>query len=158
MTTPPQGRLTLTIESPDGRLVARRDARNLVVKGGAQIIAGLFSGKGKTAIDNVRIGFGKATADVSSTALTAPAQAIDPAHLRAPLTDANFTVDGGGATSVTVRISAPFNPQEEKIENVSEAGLFAGDTLYNQVVFEPITMLKDHVITFFWQVDFPFGR
>jgi hypothetical protein len=158
MITPPQGRLTLTIETPDGRLVARREARNLVVKGGAQIIAGLFSGKGKTAIDNVRIGFGKATADVSSTALTAPPQAIDAAHLRAPLTGDDFTVDASSPTSVTVRITAPFSPQEDKIEGVSEAGLFAGDTLYNQVVFEPITLVRDHVITFFWQVDFPFGR
>jgi hypothetical protein len=157
MTTPPQGRLTLTMHAPDGRLVARRETRNLVVKGGAQLIASLFAGAAATPINRVRIGFGKATADVTSTALTAPQPPIAAASLEAPLVKENFTIDTTGQSSVTVRISAPFTPNAD-IAGVTEAGLFAGQVLYNQVVFEPITMSAGHVITFFWQIDFPFGR
>jgi len=155
MTTPPQGRLTLTIHTPDGRLVDRREARNLVVKGGAQLIAGLFSGKLSTPIDRVRVGFGKASAAVASDRLDAPQP--HPENLQAPLTKDNFTVDVTGETAVSVRVSAPFTPTAD-VAGVTEAGLFAGEVLYNQVVFEPINLSTGHVITFFWQIDFPFGR
>lgn len=155
MTTPPQGRLTLTICAADGRLVARREARNLVVKGGAQLIADLFSGKAATPIDRVRVGFGKASAAVASDRLDAPQP--HPPNLEAPLTKENFTVDVTGQTAVSVRISAPFTPSAD-VAGVTEAGLFAGNILYNQVVFEPINLAVGHVITFFWQIDFPFGR
>ena len=157
MHIPPQGSLTLTIRSQGGDVVARREARNLVVRDGAALIAGLFSGKAKTSIDRIRIGFGD-HATPESKALTAPTPAIaDASALEAPVKPEHFQVDPAGAGAVKVSISVPFEPKQD-FANVSEAGLFAGTTLYNQVVFEPIAMVKGQAITFFWQIDFPFGR
>jgi hypothetical protein len=156
MHKPPQGRLTLTIRSREGALVATRSARNLVVRDGAALIAALFSGRPATPIDRIRIGFGDhATAE--SKALTAPTPAVEAAALEAPVKSDNFQVDTAGAGAVKVSISVPFEPKQD-FSSVSEAGLFAGNTLYNQVIFEPIAMSKGQAITFFWQIDFPFGR
>ena len=44
------------------------------------------------------------------------------------------------------------------LPDVTEAGLLAGEELYNQVVFEPVTMQASQNITFFWEIDFPFGQ
>jgi hypothetical protein len=156
MHQPPQGRLTLTIRTRHGALVGERRARNLVVRDGAALIAALFSGQTATHVDNIRIGFGDhATAE--SKALTVPGGPFDFSLLQAPVKPEHFQIDAGGAGAVKVSISVPFEPKED-LGNVSEAGLFAGGTLYNQVVFEPIAMTKGQAITFFWQIDFPFGR
>ena len=50
-----------------------------------------------------------------------------------------------------------FQPTVE-LTGVTEAGLLAGDKLYNQVVFEPVTLRPGQDVTFFWEIDFPFGH
>jgi hypothetical protein len=59
--------------------------------------------------------------------------------------------------TVQVLITSIFTPTVELVD-VSEAGLMAADKLYNQVVFEPITLQTGQDITFFWEIDFPFGH
>ena len=44
------------------------------------------------------------------------------------------------------------------LDAVSEAGLLSDDTLYNQVVFEPITLKAGQEISLFWEIDFPYGH
>lgn len=153
---PPQGRLLLTIRDERGELVASRAAKNRVLRGGAELIASLFAGARNTPIDRVRLGFGEASADPTATALTPPAEAIPPERLEAPLKPEHFTVRPGD-DKVTVDVAAPFEPQQD-IAGVSEAGLVSGDVLYNQVIFEPVTLRQGQVVTFFWQIDFPFGQ
>jgi hypothetical protein len=157
MRIPPQGRLTLTIRSRNGELVAERHARNLVVRSGADLIARLLSGgPGATPINFVRFGFGDhATPD--ATVLTPPVEEIPPTALEAAIAPASFSIDGGTDGMVKVNVSVPFNPTQD-ISGVTEAGLFAGQTLYNQVVFDPVTLTTGQVITFYWQIDFPYGR
>jgi hypothetical protein len=153
---PPQGRLLLTIRDERGEVVATRAAKNRVLRGGANVIANLFSGARTTPIDRVRLGFGQASIEPTADALTRPAEDIPQERLEAPLKTEHFTVRLAD-DRVTVDVAAPFEPQQD-IAGVSEAGLVSGDVLYNQVVFEPVTLRQGQVVTFFWQIDFPFGQ
>jgi hypothetical protein len=153
-----RGRLTMTVR--DGTATELRCARNLVLQAGAELVAGLFAGvDGAKPIDSIAIGFGQDGADIGATALTPPADAsIDAAALRSPVGKDDFAVaiDQNGRT-VRVTVATVFSPTVE-LTDVTEAGLLAGDHLYNQVVFEPVTLRPGQDVTFFWEIDFPFGH
>jgi hypothetical protein len=154
-----RGRLRLRITDLGGATVERH-ASNLVLSLGAEIVARRFAGVADApAIDRVRVGFGSEAAAVDAVALTPPADASIPAaaleHAVAPA-DFDITVDAA-ARLVRVAITARFSPTVE-LRDVTEAGLLAGDQLYNQVVFEPVTLRVGQDVTFFWEVDFPFGH
>ena len=156
----PRGRMVMTVRAPDGTALAERRAGNIVLRGGAVLIARLFSGAaGAMPIDAVGIGFADMPGDAELTALKPPpaAPAIPPAALRTPLTPDSVTIATDQAGAVQVRVAAVFKPALE-LKNVTEAGLLAGDTLYNQVIFEPVTLTAGQDVTFFWQIDFPFGH
>jgi len=154
----PRGRLELTVRDGSGAVVARRAARNLVVRNGAAVVARLFSGAaGAQPINQLRLGFAKEGGTPELKALTPPNGAIAPEALRSTLKASDFTIDTTSADAVQVSISAAFHPTVD-LNDVSEAGLFAADDLYNHVVFEPISLKTGQDITFFWQVNFPFGR
>jgi len=154
----PIGRLHLRVQSRHG-VVAERRARNIVLRQGAAIIAGLFSGTGGvTAINRIRVGFSTDSGSPELTALTPPADATIPAAaLESPVVAADFRVSADGSDSVRVSVSSVFAPSVE-LRDVTEAGLLAGDKLYNQVVFEPVTLRPGQDVTFFWEIDFPFGH
>jgi hypothetical protein len=159
-TNGPQGRLTLQIHSPDGTQAAERRASNIVLRRGAEIVANLFAGVDEARpIDRVQVGFGTEAADVGATALTPPDDgAIDPDALDGPVASDDFAIETDAAARlVRVSIAATFAPTVD-LDDVSEAGLLAGDQLYNQVVFEPVDMRVGQDITLFWEVDFPFGH
>lgn len=154
----PRGRLEVTVRDGSGTVVARRAARNMVVRNGAAIVARLFSGAASAQpINQLRLGFANEGGTPELKALTPPDGAIAPEALRSPLKASDFTIDTTSADAVQVSISAVFHPTVD-LTDVSEAGLFAGDDLYNHVVFEPISLKTGQDITFFWQVNFPFGR
>lgn len=154
----PRGRMVMRVRAPDGALVAERCADNIVLRGGALLIARLFSGApGGAAVDRIGIGFALNPGDAELGALTPPEAEIDPEALRTALPPESFTIITDQDGAIEVHIAAVFKPTR-KFENVSEAGLFAGDTLYNQVIFEPVTLVAGQDVTFFWQIDFPFGR
>jgi hypothetical protein len=156
----PRGRLHLRVER-GGRIVAERRARNLVLTGGAEIVARLFAGRPDAGpVNKLRVGFGQEAVDVDATGLTAPPAdaGIDPSALEATVAADDFTLETDTAARlVRVSIATTFSPSED-LDGVTEAGLLAGETLYNQVVFEPVDLRVGQDITFFWQVDFPFGR
>jgi hypothetical protein len=155
----PRGRLSLTVRA-GGRVVARRQARNMVLRQGAAIVAGLFAGSpGGLPINRVKVGFAKDGGTPELTALTPPPPPLTapPETLSAPLGADAFHVVADQPDSVRVSITALFKPTVD-LPGVSEAGLLAGDRLYNQVVFEPIHLQIGQDVTFFWEVDFPFGR
>lgn len=154
----PNGRLDLVVRSRQGRVEARRQVRNIVLQGGAELIAQLFSGAGGAGpIDRILIGFGHEAATANATALTPPDDAGVPASaLETLLPPGSFVIDTGGAGKVSVAVNAVFSPTLE-LPDVTEAALAANDRLYNQVVFEPITLRVGQDVTFFWQIEFPYG-
>ena len=154
----PRGRLTLTVTEPSGGTVALRRVNNIVLRQGAAIIAGLFAGQtGAAPINRIRVGFGTEGGDPSLTGLAPPDPPIGPEHLETSLGPEAFQVDATGPRAVKVSIQAVFKPTAN-LEGVTEAGLVAGDKLYNQVVFEPVDLRVGQDVTFFWEVDFPFGH
>ena len=154
-----RGRLHLVVRE-GGAEVASRRARNIVLQAGAEIVASLFSGaEGAKAIDTVAVGFGADGADVKATALTPPADPdIQASELTSPVQADDFAVEiDNDDRMVRVSVATVFRPTVE-LKDVTEAGLLAGERLYNQVVFEPVTLRPGQDVTFFWEIDFPFGH
>jgi hypothetical protein len=97
-------------------------------------------------------------ADVSATALSGPQTGhFDPAALQSPVAPTDFTLATDRPAVVVVSLSSVFHPTDD-LPDVSEAGLFGGDRLYNQVPFEPVTLRMGHDVTFFWEIQFPYGH
>ena len=153
-----RGRLTLTVRSVDDEVVAVRRATNMVLRKGAGMIARLLTGApGSKPINQVQVGFAREAATAELTVLTPPEGNIPVAALRSLLTPDSFQIATDKPGNVEVSVAAVFTPAVD-LEDVSEAGLLADDDLYNQVVFEPVTMRAGQNITFFWEIDFPFGH
>lgn len=154
----PRGRLDVTVRTPSGLVVDRRQATNIVLRGGAELIAQRFAGVATAGpIDRVKIGFGTEVATTDVTALTPPAAVGIPASaLEAALDPAAFTISSDQLGKISVAVSALFAPTLDLVD-VTEAALAAKDRLYNQVVFEPLHLRVGQNVTFFWQIDFPFG-
>jgi hypothetical protein len=155
----PTGRMRMSVRSAGSVLVAERAARNIVLRQGAAVIAALFTGAaGAAPVNTIQMGFAKEAATPDLAALTPPADASIPAAaLRSPVTAADFKIVADRPDSVQVLVTGVFKPTVE-LTDVTEAGLLAGDKLYNQVVFEPVTLRPGQDVTFFWEIDFPFGR
>ena len=155
---PPRGTADIIVRSVDGYLVTSRHARNIVLRSGAELIAQRFAGVDAVGpIDRVRIGFGTEVATSEVTALTAPADsAIPAAALETALTPAAFTIASNRPGIIAVSVNAVFLPTVD-LTDVTEAALASGTRLYNQVVFEPLQLRIGQNVTFFWQIDFPFG-
>ena len=153
----PKGRLTMLVHA-DGRLAASRQASNMVLRGGAGLIAKLFTGADNTApVNNVRVGFAREAGSTELAALTPPDPPVAAEALQSPLANKDFTIISDQPGTIKVIVGALFKPTVE-LTNVSEAGLMSGDVLYNQVVFEPVTLRPGQDVTFFWEIDFPFGH
>jgi hypothetical protein len=155
----PAGRMRLSVRSSGNVLVAERGARNIVLRQGAAVIAALFTGAGSAApVNTIQVGFAKEAGTPELAALTPPADAsIPPTALRSPVAAADFKIVADRPDSIQVLVTSVFKPTVE-LADVTEAGLLAGDKLYNQVVFEPVTLRPGQDVTFFWEIDFPFGR
>src|SRR5262245_39456630 len=152
-----QGKLRLSIHA-SGRLLARRRARNMVLRSGAGLIARLFTGAANSApVNHIRVGFAREAGSVDLAALTPPDPPVAIEALQSPISPQDFTVVADQPGAIKVVVNALFKPTVE-LDDVSEAGLMAGDVLYNQVVFEPVTLRPGQDVTFFWEIDFPFGR
>jgi len=152
--------MCLRVRSEQGELLAERRAENIVLRQGAAIVARLFaSATGASAVTAVQVGFGQEAASAETTALTPPppTPAIPSEAMRSPVTAADFSIITDKPGMIQVLVSSVFHPTVN-LADVSEAGLLAGDQLYNQVVFEPVTLRVGQDITFFWEIDFPFGH
>jgi len=156
--TGPRGRLEITVQAPDGRVVERRRTTNIVLRGGAELIAQRFAGVASAGpIDRIKIGFGTDVATTDVTTLTPPAAVGIPASaLETALDPAAFTITNDQHGKVSVAVSALFTPTLDLVD-VTEAALAAKDRLYNQVVFEPLHLRVGQNVTFFWEIEFPFG-
>jgi hypothetical protein len=152
----PRGRVRLLVRDEAGAEVAERSAANIVLRQGAAIIAGLFSGAaGSQPVNEVQVGFGREALDVAATSLTAGD--VAPELLRGPIPAESFSVNNDRPDVIGVAIASVFRPTAQ-LDDVTEAGLLAGGKLYNQVVFEPVTLRAGQEVTFFWEIEFPFGH
>src|SRR6478735_7439247 len=153
-----RGRLRLQVREAD-LLVAERTADNAVLRGGAELVARRLGGLDASALSAVLVGFGTEAAHLDATSLTPPPgpNPPPPEALSSPVGPDDVTVDTGRPDAVVVRLATVFHPTQD-LDGVSEAGLQGGDRLYNQVVFEPVSLLVGQDVTFFWEIDFPFGH
>jgi hypothetical protein len=150
--------MRLEVRMGGGPLVAERRATNIVLRQGAALVANLFAGTPDTQpINQIRVGFGTEAADTEVTSLTPPPGDVPAEALRSPIAPADFAIITDRPTMIQVVVTSLFRPTVE-LADVSEAGLVAGDRLYNQVVFDPITLRVGQDISFFWEIDFPFGH
>jgi hypothetical protein len=147
----------------DGELVTERIVYNAVLRSGAQILADLFTGKGKP-ITHLGVGTSDApeTEAYNTTALTndpgEPLQGATEAAI--PAEDFLESEVDETRRVVKVRVRATL-PPEAAVGVVREAGLISRDdanaVLYNRVTFAPIQKGDDHELTLFWEISFPYG-
>jgi hypothetical protein len=146
------------VRGPDGELIAERRVTNIVLRQGASLVAKLFAGAADSSpITHVQVGFARESATPETIALKEPPVTVAPAALRTAVPRESFKIIADQPGAIKVAVNATFRPTVE-LKDVSEAGLMAGSVLYNQVVFEPVTFRPGQDVTFFWEVDFPFGR
>lgn len=158
--------LDLILATRGGAPVARRHARNAVMRGGAELVGRLFAGQGAP-ITHMGVGVNEAaeTGDFATTALAAGpgpdgATLVAPTEVAIPREAFTVTTDPA-ARLVLVRVRATL-PAAAAVGQVREAGLLAkadgtDPVLYNRVTFDPIDKGDDHELTLFWEVSFPYG-
>jgi len=102
----------VTVRTPGGLVVERRRATNIVLRGGAELIAQRFAGVAAAGpIDRVKIGFGTDVATSDVTKLTPPAAVGIPASaLETALDPSAFTISNEQLGMVSVAVSALFTP------------------------------------------------
>jgi hypothetical protein len=148
--------LRLELLTVAGDLVATRQASNAVLRGGADLLARLFAGRGSP-ITHMAVGTSDA-AEGDTFGTTALSGAVE-----VPVPPEAFQIDPPDPVKrvVRVRLRATVPAAQVLADPVREAALLSrsGDTaaLYNRVVFAPITKGGDHELTLFWEVGFPYG-
>ena len=159
-----------------GRIVAERRAKNTVMRGGAELIAGLFDGSRTTPVNAMAVGLNADPSDppYEATALTVTAgdgtvlleraaAALEADAITTDVDTENFrvvlTIHGVIPADRAVSPDAGTDSVE-----IAEAalGVLAPDgesleTIYNRVVFEPLPKRRTHELAFYWEVDFPYG-
>lgn len=159
-----RARLEVELRDRDGTLLARRAARNTVLRSGGQLIADLFRGAGGP-ITHMAVG----TSDADPTSVAVTTLANDDGTGQPGITgDTAVAIPPEAITTsvdevhgrVLVKIRATL-PDAAAVGTLQEAGLLsrqgAGDVLYNRVVFPAVDKGADHDLTLFWEVEFPFG-
>jgi hypothetical protein len=155
------GRVTLRLTDRDGQVVYELRNHNRIVRSGrlmvAQMFAGVESGVAPTRITHIGIGTsGTAPAD-SQVALEGERPPRKP--ITSPVyEDFTETVDGSPVTRVRVRVSTEYDFTEGNgAEPLREAAIFTaetGGTMYNRVVFDPVTKSSAFKLTLFWEILF----
>ena len=147
--------LRIELKSMSGETVAVRQEYNSVLRGGADLLARLFSGQG-AGITHMVVGMSDAPeSDVfGTTALTGPTEV--------PISADAFQIDPPDPVKRVVRVRVRGTvPAAAAVGTIREAALLSrsGDnaTLYNRVTFAPIQKTADHELTLFWEVGFPYG-
>ncbi len=158
--------LRLELRGSDGTIVGARDAKNSVMRAGAELVAALFAGTAAAGITHMAVG---TSSDEESDTFTTGALKNDDEEGTPALTGgtetalgaSQFTVETDTAKRVVrVRVRATL-PNTAAVGTLREAGLMSiggpAPVLYNRVVFAPIEKKDDHELTMFWEVTFPYG-
>jgi hypothetical protein len=155
----------LELRNEDGSVAGVRQARNSVMRGGAELIASLFSGTANGGITHMGVGISaEPESDTfSRTALTTAGDAPDAltGDTEAPVTGADFVVRVDETRRLAIVEVHATVPKGAAVGTLREAGLIARGgaqpVLYNRVTFAPIAKKSEHELTMFWEVTFPYG-
>jgi len=160
---------TLQVELRDrfGVAIATRRVGNAVMRAGAQLVADLFSGRGR-GITHMGVGTSDAPESDAFATDRLTNEAVGEAPALAGGTEASIPPEAFLAPEidpvkrvVRVRLRATL-PAGAAVGTLREAGLLAradadNAVLYNRVTFAPISKGGDHELTMFWEVSFPYG-
>jgi hypothetical protein len=166
----------LELRNEAGEIIDVRRAKNSVMKSGAELLAGLFTGTASKGITHMGVGISGEPENDAFTreALTTAGDAPDAlvGGSETPITPADFTVKADAERRVIVVQVHATLPKSAAVGTLREAALISQETgplpggfngilfvtkLYNRVTFAPIKKQDDHELTMFWEVTFPYG-
>jgi hypothetical protein len=151
-----QGKLKLLVEDRNGAIVLDRTYGNRIVKAGRQLVAQLFAGVSGTPpskVSHMAVGTGGDAAADDQAALVAE-------RARNPVATPVYSeiVDGTGVKRIKVSLQTVFDFGEANgTDPLREAGIFTaptGGTIYNRVVFDPVTKANTFKLTLIWDIVF----
>jgi hypothetical protein len=166
----------LAVRDPGGALIAERRASNVVLRGGAELVAALFSGSAATPVNGVAVGVDPTpssppyeatrlttTAADGTPVLQQAASPIDPAGVRAEVLADQLKVRVSLRSVIGPNRAVSPDPEVRMVQIAEAAlGVLAPDgdslsTVYNRVVFEPVPKNRDQEMALYWEIDFPYG-
>jgi hypothetical protein len=147
--------LRIELKSMTGETIDVRQGYNSVLRGGADLLAHLFSGQGSGI---THMGVGTSNAPEGETFGTTALVGVT----EVPISTDAFQIDPPDPVKRVVRVRLRGTvPAPEAVGTIQEAALVSrkgeNSTLYNRVTFAPIEKTKDHELTLFWEVGFPYG-
>jgi len=151
-----RGKVRLQLQNQGGRVVLDRTYDNRIVKSGRQLVAQLFAGVAGTppsSVSHMGVGTGADAATDDQTALVAE-------RARNPIATPAYSeiVDGLGVKRSRVRLQTVFDFGEANgADPLREAGIFnagSAGTIYNRVVFDPVTKANTFKLTLIWDIIF----
>lgn len=174
--------LRLELREAGGPPLLRREARNVVARSGAELLAALFTGAGGKAIDAVAVGISDEPSgppyEVSALTLQRPGgeplltKSVAPIAKSVAPNEAPFQVETlpdelrvrvSLRTLIPVGYALPTDPAVDGVD-IAEAALGVaaegGEALariYNRVVFEPFRKARKHEVALYWEISFPYG-
>lgn len=149
-----RGRLFIELRAPDGHVVARRVADNLITNAGRVYLAGLLGGHRQVQALRIAVGSSNTDPTPEDTQLGQQVGAA-PAALNEPR-----QVQDSGRTQVVAQVTATLPPlatpepqaiQEAGIQIVAPDG---SSVLYNHVTFPVITRTGSLEMSLTWEVVF----
>jgi len=150
------GKVRLLGEDREGRIVLDRTHANRIVLSGRQLAAQLFAGVTGTPpskVSHMAVGTGGDPATDDQTALVTE-------RARNPVATPVYTsiVDGAGVKRTKVTLQTVFDFGEANgADPLREAGIFTDSktgTMYNRVVFDPVTKANTFKLTLIWDIVF----
>lgn len=150
-----RGKVRIIAEDPEGRIVHDRLHANRIVKSGRRLVAELYAGVSGTPpsqVSHMAVGTGSDAAADNHTTLVA-----ERARNAVITPDYNEIVDAGVAR-IKVTLQTVFDFAEANgAEPLREAGIFtaaSAGTMYNRVVFDPVTKTDTFKLTLIWDIVF----
>ena len=170
------GRVAIEVRDRDGRVIARRRAENTVLRSGAELLGALLRGAQTTPIDGFAVGLDSepSAPPYDSVALTTATPGGDPLveNAVAEITPDNFEVETlAEEFLVRVRVRGVLGADHAVSPDAGQKTVFLGEAalgvraadgaslehIYNRVVFDPIPKSRDHELSLYWEIDFPYG-
>jgi len=155
------GRVTVVLTDRGGNVVYERTHANRIVRTGRQLVAQLFGGTTVGAppskVTHMAVGTGSTLVADDQTDL------VNPRMPRNPITSVTYgdVIDSSGGTPVKrieATLQAVFDYGEANgSDPLREAGIFTAataGTMYNRVVFDPVTKTSSFKLTLFWKILF----
>jgi hypothetical protein len=149
------GRLFIELRDPDGRVVARRTADNLITNAGRIFLAGLLGGRRQVQSLNIAVGTSNTDPKPEDTQL-----GLQVAAAPASLSEPGLAQDATGKTQIVAQVTATLpaissgDPQAIQEAGIQIVGPDGTAVLYNHVTFPVITRTGSLEMSLKWEVVF----